>query len=376
MPYDNDRQQLLTDLAGCSVAMMLSWHEGFGLTGFEAIAAEVPLIISENSGLYQLIHEKLGRSGLGCVYPIKIEGGAGASDNPENFTTNDVENVCNALIQVLTDVNTARRDAAKLKSDLLNSGSSWSDAANQFAKDLELNFLEQPNNQGSPTADAKTFLRKKPENLNYLNDEANSNAPTEENLNTRSAFIGACTEPLTDTKTIRATLVGPFITHPRWYSDRRQQYRLYPDFDTALFRKISELQKQDTFLDDVRLIFRNSLRYIEKVNSVVRESERQRFKHDVLSKIEDIWGKDGQKGPRICCVDTGNLRVEVIYDHCVLSSVRPRSSDPIEGGRVIRSSISAVNERFAFDQLFEANYLGQQQELLRLRNFISSLWTS
>jgi glycosyltransferase involved in cell wall biosynthesis len=40
------------------VAMMLSWTEGFGLAGWEAIAAGVPLLLSENSGLFQHLDEE------------------------------------------------------------------------------------------------------------------------------------------------------------------------------------------------------------------------------------------------------------------------------------------------------------------------------
>jgi glycosyltransferase involved in cell wall biosynthesis len=55
LPYTDDRQQLYSELSRASVALMPSWHEGFGLVAWEAIAAGVPLIVSEHSGVYRLL---------------------------------------------------------------------------------------------------------------------------------------------------------------------------------------------------------------------------------------------------------------------------------------------------------------------------------
>ena len=90
-------------------------------------------------------------------------------------------------------------------------------------------------------------------------------------LLTRSAYIKKCTELIPGVTTIRATLVGPMLAHPEWYSKRRMPYRLYPDFDLTLRRRIFELQEAGGLLDDVRLIFRNSTRYVEKISDVVKE---------------------------------------------------------------------------------------------------------
>lgn len=58
--FTKSRDALFDELRRSSVAMMLSWHEGFGLAGWEAIAAGVPLIVSANSGLYELLVDELG----------------------------------------------------------------------------------------------------------------------------------------------------------------------------------------------------------------------------------------------------------------------------------------------------------------------------
>jgi UDP-N-acetylglucosamine:LPS N-acetylglucosamine transferase len=45
-PFTKNRDELFDQLGRANLALMLSWHEGFGLTGWEAIAAQVPLIIT------------------------------------------------------------------------------------------------------------------------------------------------------------------------------------------------------------------------------------------------------------------------------------------------------------------------------------------
>lgn len=52
------RQEVWDLLRQSHVAMMLSWTEGFGLAGWEAIAAGVPVLLSENSGVYQHLNRQ------------------------------------------------------------------------------------------------------------------------------------------------------------------------------------------------------------------------------------------------------------------------------------------------------------------------------
>lgn len=81
LPYQEDRQKLFEEIAGSNLALMLSWHEGFGLTGWEAIAAELPLIVSKQSGLYRFLKE----NGLHTlVHGLDVDGSFGDDETP-NF---------------------------------------------------------------------------------------------------------------------------------------------------------------------------------------------------------------------------------------------------------------------------------------------------
>ncbi|MBA3548505.1 MAG: glycosyltransferase [Nannocystis sp.] len=49
------------DILASSLVLMPSRSEGFGLVGLEAIAAGTPVLVSDQSGLGDLLRERLGR---------------------------------------------------------------------------------------------------------------------------------------------------------------------------------------------------------------------------------------------------------------------------------------------------------------------------
>jgi glycosyltransferase involved in cell wall biosynthesis len=85
--------------------MMPSWHEGFGLVGWEAIAAGVPLIVGKGSGLYRWLAE--WRNGLFAtmVQPVDVKGHYEAPF----FQPADLDAVRKALIEVATKRDTWRQ---------------------------------------------------------------------------------------------------------------------------------------------------------------------------------------------------------------------------------------------------------------------------
>jgi formylglycine-generating enzyme required for sulfatase activity len=114
LPYDIDRAQLLTRIKSADVAMMLSWHDGFGLSGWEAVAAGTPLILSKHTGLYELIERELSDAGVACIHAVDIEGRSAAEgENP--FTRQDQETAANALLTLSLDPVRAKKNAQNLR---------------------------------------------------------------------------------------------------------------------------------------------------------------------------------------------------------------------------------------------------------------------
>jgi tetratricopeptide (TPR) repeat protein len=165
MPFDEDRQAVLNRVRRSNIALMLSTHEGFGLTGWEAVAAGTPLIVGEDSGLFQLISAPGGEEDKGRVFAIRIEGTIEADADPP-FTKVDEERAALAIAQVANNLADWQAKAATLRTSLLQRyGCTWQDTAKTF-----LDALGEPPGSGAggepgyePRPDAPPALIRMPE---------------------------------------------------------------------------------------------------------------------------------------------------------------------------------------------------------------------
>jgi glycosyltransferase involved in cell wall biosynthesis len=139
MPFLSDRSQLFNILKNHSACIMPSQHEGFGLVGWEAIAAEVPLIISINSGLYQFLDEYLGGEGTGCVTAISI---GGTNPGDDEFNLQDIDIISSAFQSISLNWKKNKSNARKLKSKIAPYYN-WLNASRKFAKAIEIDYFEE-----------------------------------------------------------------------------------------------------------------------------------------------------------------------------------------------------------------------------------------
>ena len=157
--YNENREELFNELRGKTVCMMLSIHEGFGLVGLEAISAEVPLILSKNTGLYNAIDQELGGEGTGCLYHVDISGSYG----DKSFQNTDIEQVENCLYKIANDKAKAKLNAKKLK-EKLSELWTWENTARQVFTELE-DILKSTHNSDIAEIlkmDSRTIQEKSP----------------------------------------------------------------------------------------------------------------------------------------------------------------------------------------------------------------------
>lgn len=128
LPFCHDRQELFNELRTASVCLMPSWHEGFGLVAWEAIAAGVPLILSRKSGVFQLLEKKHFE---GWVQALDIKG----SHKHPYFTESDKEATAEALIRVASKEDNFRSKAHLLRETLLREYT-WRHGADAFVQSL------------------------------------------------------------------------------------------------------------------------------------------------------------------------------------------------------------------------------------------------
>ncbi|WP_340124190.1 tetratricopeptide repeat protein [Methylobacter svalbardensis] len=115
LPYSENRQEIFDELSSASIALMPSWHEGFGLVGWEAIAAGVPLILGKESGLMQLLQDTLHGAAKGCVKTVNV----GGSEIDPYYQSEDLQAMTNAVREIAANPKHAKDSALWLREYLL-----------------------------------------------------------------------------------------------------------------------------------------------------------------------------------------------------------------------------------------------------------------
>lgn len=108
--FIESREELRSYLLSANLSLMLSWHEGFGLSAWEAIGVGLPTIISRGSGVYRLLRD-LGGQATGCIHAIDVRG---RSSDAEPFSSDDLVELRNTIISIATELPEHVRDAATL----------------------------------------------------------------------------------------------------------------------------------------------------------------------------------------------------------------------------------------------------------------------
>lgn len=143
LSFSEDRKAYFQELAGSDFAMMLSWHEGFGLTGWEAISARVPLILGKNSGLWEFLRDHM--NGLGyeqCVFPLDIDGNLPEDEKDENHSSQDVDRVVAAIKILASNAEQAKSAAIRLRDAIHSAGWTWDRAAREFVEQMDILLKE------------------------------------------------------------------------------------------------------------------------------------------------------------------------------------------------------------------------------------------
>lgn len=139
VPFSENRRGIWDHVRSSSFAIMPSLHDGFGLTGWEAIAVGTPLITTKNTGLYQYLYE-IGGTALGCISAIEIGGNWTAEEpNRSEEKTGDIRVVADAILNLAGDPMRAKQDALALRSYLQQELElTWESCARTVAKCLNI----------------------------------------------------------------------------------------------------------------------------------------------------------------------------------------------------------------------------------------------
>jgi glycosyltransferase involved in cell wall biosynthesis len=160
LPFTTNRAELYEELASASLAMMPSWHEGFGLVAWEAVGAGVPLIVSKKSGVYRLLNDFDDGVLIPLLNPVDI---SGTSEEPY-FLEKDLNSLTQEIIRVAKDPAGARKRAVRLR-QVLAERFTWAECGREFARaigwqlSLRETFPHQPTISTEPCQDKPESLR-------------------------------------------------------------------------------------------------------------------------------------------------------------------------------------------------------------------------
>ncbi|MBD1919777.1 glycosyltransferase family 4 protein [Microcoleus sp. FACHB-831] len=149
--YNQNRAKLFEHLRRQTVCMMLSIHDGFGLTGLEAISAEVPLILSMNTGLYVAVKNTLGGAGIGCLHPVEVR----RPPQGQEYNDKSVEDVAKVLLKIAKHKAEEKENAKSLKKQLSELWT-WENTARKLLKGLGYE-----GNNSADISDSDTLLQNK-----------------------------------------------------------------------------------------------------------------------------------------------------------------------------------------------------------------------
>jgi glycosyltransferase involved in cell wall biosynthesis len=162
LPYSTDRNGLFDYLVSSNVCLMLSVHEGFGLVGWEAIAAGVPLIVSGNTGVFEFLKNEFPGESLTDygIIPCFIGGSMNGMVNDD-----DKEAVKTAFGSALYKGAFYKEGILKLRNILLNKYN-WQQCAASF-----LAILDGIGNKPATSKSLEEVLFERKQVISRLNKE-------------------------------------------------------------------------------------------------------------------------------------------------------------------------------------------------------------
>lgn len=129
-PFTTDAETLDRDLRSSSLLLMPSRSEGFGLVGLEAIIVGTPVLISNRSGLSELMKEILDPENYARIT-------VATTGDTQSTAALDIDEWTRAIEATLKDRSAAFRNASDLI-DQLSSRVTWLESVNQLLASLRV----------------------------------------------------------------------------------------------------------------------------------------------------------------------------------------------------------------------------------------------
>jgi len=175
----------------------------------------------------------------------------------------------------------------------------------------------------------------------------------------------------------RAVTEGPSFLHPEWVfklreADYMKQNVKMPNYDKNVCQTVFQSLNEDQ--TDICFIIRNSQRYINKLNRIIPVEKRNKFKTDVIKKINALEAENASGKLKLLCIKTGFISVSEIYQTSALESDKFKELLGLTNGYYHEDSYFVNKRRAEFDSIFVNNFDSNRAQFDILRIFIQNLW--
>ncbi len=169
---------------------------------------------------------------------------------------------------------------------------------------------------------------------------------------------------------LHAIVMGPYFLHPKWVIERRLEREDRRSFSLALRTYLEGSTPQSE--GKVRLIIRNSPRYLKYLieKAKVKPEEVHGLALEMTRNLDNLL-KSGSFS--FCSVDVGYYENVIITENAYFEYGRKTEVTPIEHFYQSKDYDKIKRELAHFDEVFDANYKGRNNEIASLKQFIMSL---
>jgi hypothetical protein len=190
-------------------------------------------------------------------------------------------------------------------------------------------------------------------------------------LDSRTAFFNEAIRLISlEPRKLRIMLVGPVFLHPDWIFARRDKVETRPSFARQFQSYLFGSLAVDR---DIRILLNNTERYIQVLRKLLKGSELQRFKTDVLANLRVLVEQDVHRSVGLCCLNPGYYQMVYITERACLETSRETIDTPIKGGAVCRDPFYISKQIDKFDRIYDNAFQGVDRELNTLRHFVDSI---
>lgn len=164
-------------------------------------------------------------------------------------------------------------------------------------------------------------------------------------LPTRNEYLLRVTKEIKNTTSLRCIYVGPLPLHPEWYFELSESKNNILSMDRA----VSDALKDENI--KVTIVFRNDLRYLDKVKSNLNSSQIKDLKTYVCNQF-DIMSNSKYNNTFIFA-DTGIFHIPIITDNVCIFAQRSNANVPIQGALLVKDKQQIKWEEQAFDRIIQ-----------------------